>query len=135
MGVRLVSKPEPVVDDQAGEFAPQQRIDAESGKCVWRVQVVDLALVSQLETSVSVEILADAPPVLPGTWREVEFVGLTVEPVQGTGPAGPWTDWVYRALGVTAAPRTVEDTKPLPMWLIFGDDVGSRPAGSDVEAS
>lgn len=135
MGVRLVSrKPEVVVDDQAGASASQS-VDAESGKLVWRLTVVDLALVSQLQTTVSVEILADEPPVLPAGWREVEFVGLTVEPVQGCGPAGPWTDWVYRALGVTAAPRADEDTKPLPMWLVLGDDVGPRPAGSDVEVS
>ncbi|MGI8307100.1 hypothetical protein [Saccharopolyspora hattusasensis] len=128
-GARLISRPEPVIVD--GEASPQQRIDPESGKPVWCLTIVDLALVSQLEPKITVEILADEEPVLPMR-REVEFVGLTVEPVQGTGPAGPWTDFVYRALGVTGAPRAIEDTRPLRMELWLG---GDKRAGSGKEAS
>lgn len=119
MGARVVSPwIQPAIG--YGSSTGEQRIDSETGLPVWLVQVSDPASARHPEASasVTVELLTTVQPVLPGQ-REVEFVGLTMEPLcMGTTDA-PWTSFVYRALGIVAAVRTAADTQPIPMDMLL----------------
>lgn len=117
MGARVISWIHPAIG--YGSSQGEQRIDGESGLPVWLVQVADLASVQLAETSVTVELLAEEKPTLSEGAREVEFTGLTVEPVRMGSATEPWTDFVYRALGVVAAPRSVDDTQPIPLTMLL----------------
>ncbi|MBB5157356.1 hypothetical protein [Saccharopolyspora phatthalungensis] len=129
MGARVVSGATPAEGKPDDEAGPRQRIDAETGLPVWLITVADLASVRLTQTAVTVEILAENKPVLPQR-PEIEFVGLTVEPVRGGTEKEPWTTFTYRALEVVAAPRRMEDTRPLPMALWLGEPDEPQRAGS-----
>ncbi|MEU6261790.1 hypothetical protein [Saccharopolyspora shandongensis] len=129
MGVRaLSSRVEPAFVEGDGGVGLRQRVDADTGLPVWLLEISDMALVTQPRCSFTVELLAkDKPHVSAGV---IEFFGLTVEPIVGGTEAQPWTDFQHRALGVTAAPRNQEDTKPLPKALLLGvaEDIRAESA-------